>query len=542
MAAPLNIEAADGCSSEGSNGKCCTKVMDFAEAKVQILFAVPMVLSNVFYFSITMVSVMFAGHLGDVELAGSTLANSWTTVTGFAFMTGLSGALETLCGQGFGAKMYRMLGIYLQASCIISFFFSVIISILWFFTEPILVLLHQDPEISRMAALYMKYLIPGLFAYGFLQNILRFLQTQSIVVPLVVFSVIPLGIHFGVVYGLVNKTSLGFKGAPMAASISMWISFLSLVMYVVLADKFKSTWKGLSFESFRYIIKNSKLAIPSAAMVCLEFWAFEILVFLAGLMPNPEISTSLIAICVNTENIAYMITYGLSAAASTRVSNELGAGNPNRAKQAIKVTLKLSILLALVVVLTLASGRHIWAGFFSDSHLIIKKFSQMTPLLTISIVIDAIQGVLSGVARGSGWQNIAVLANLGTFYFIGMPIAILLGFKFKLHVKVLLTVRSHRLEKLLTSVMQAPSQTVVGEDGVTRPNDAAESAAAVWETVLSVFASRSTTAVMILHYKLQSLKKGGDTMTTYLTKVKELCDSLASCGSEIPHGVHIATI
>ncbi|CAA2966617.1 DETOXIFICATION 19-like [Olea europaea subsp. europaea] len=32
---------------------------------------------------------------------------------------GLSGALETLCGRGYGAKQYRMLGIYLQASCII---------------------------------------------------------------------------------------------------------------------------------------------------------------------------------------------------------------------------------------------------------------------------------------------------------------------------------------------------------------------------------------------------------------------------------------
>ncbi|MBA0783643.1 hypothetical protein Gotri_001327 [Gossypium trilobum] len=267
MASPLNVEGANGCGPEGTNGGCCKKVMDLGEAKTQIMFAVPMVLSNVFYFSITMVSVMFAGHLGEVELAGSTLANSWATVTGFAFMTGLSGALETLCGQGFGAKMYKMLGIYLQASCIISFFFSIIISVLWSFTEPILVLLHQDPEISRAAAVYIKYLIPGLFAYGFLQNILRFLQTQSVVIPLVVFSVVPLGIHFGIVYSLVNKTSVGYKGAPMAASISIWISFLLLALYVLFANKFQNTWTGFSLESFRYIIRNSKLALPSAAMV-----------------------------------------------------------------------------------------------------------------------------------------------------------------------------------------------------------------------------------------------------------------------------------
>ncbi|KAK8482178.1 hypothetical protein V6N11_024314 [Hibiscus sabdariffa] len=361
MAGPLNLESANGYSAEGGNGRCRKKVVDFAEAKVQILFAVPMVLCNVFYFSITLISVMFVGHLGDVRAC---CFNSCKFMGHCKFcespllfsQIGLSGALETLCGQNFGAKMYNMMGIYLQASCIISFLFSIIISIMWVFTEPILVLLNQDPEISRMAALYMKYLIPNLFAYSFLQNILRFVRTQSMVIPLVVFSVIPLGIHFGIAYSLVNKTSLGFKGATMATSISIWISFLSLAMYVVFAKRFKNTWKGWSFESFHYIIRNFKLALPSATMFCLESWAFEILVFLAGLMPNPEITTSLMTICVNTIDIAYMISYGLSAAASTRVSIELGAGNPNRAKHAATVTLKLSILVSLVVVLTLALG------------------------------------------------------------------------------------------------------------------------------------------------------------------------------------------
>ncbi|XP_040987046.1 protein DETOXIFICATION 18-like [Juglans microcarpa x Juglans regia] len=421
--------------TKGSGGHWWEKVLEVEEAKKQALFSLPMILTNVFYYLITLVSVMFAGHLGDSELAGATLANSWATVTGFAFMVGLSGALETLCGQGFGAKLYGMLGIYLQASCIISFIFSIIISIIWFYTEPILIFLHQDTEIAKTAALYMKFLIPGLFAYGFLQNILRFLQTQSMVMPLVVCSLLPLVVHIGIVYALVHCTALGFKGASLAASISLWLSFLILAMYVIYATKFKHTWEGFSWDSFHYIFTNLKLALPSAAMVCLEYWAFEILVFLAGLMQNSETTTSLIAMCVNTETIAYMITYGLSAAASTRVSNELGAGNPNRAKSAMAVTLKLSVFLALTVVLALCLGHNIWAGFFSDSPTIIREFASMTPLLAVSIFADSVQGVLSGVARGCGWQHLAVYANLATFYFVGVPISIFLGFKLKLQAK-----------------------------------------------------------------------------------------------------------
>ncbi|KAK8647881.1 hypothetical protein V6N13_121605 [Hibiscus sabdariffa] len=417
-------------------GRCWWKnVLDLEEAKNQVLFSLPMILTNLVYYSLTLVSVMFAGHLGELQLAGATLANSWATVTGFAFMTGLSGALETLCGQGFGAKTYRVLGIYLQSACIISCSFALVISVLWLYTEPILILLHQDAEISRTAALYIKYLIPGLFAYGLVQNILRFFQSQSILMPLVWFSVLPLALHLAIVYSLVNWTDLGFKGAPLATSISLWISLLLLAFYVVLAKRFEQTWTGLSLESFRFVLANLKLALPSAAMVCLEYWAFEFLVLLAGLMPNSEVTTSLIAMCVNTETIAYMITYGLSAAASTRVSNELGAGNTRKAKAAMAVSLQLSVLLALAVVLALAFGHNIWAASFSNSASIINQFASMTPLLLISITLDSFQGILSGVARGIGWQLLAVWANLGTFYFIGMPIAGLLAFKLKLYAK-----------------------------------------------------------------------------------------------------------
>ncbi|KAA0064319.1 protein DETOXIFICATION 19-like [Cucumis melo var. makuwa] len=410
------------------------KLLDKEEVKKQLAISFPMILTNVFYYLIPLISVMFAGHLGELELAGATLANSWATVTGFAFMTGLSGALETLCGQGFGAKLYRFLGIHLQTSCIISFSFSIVISILWFYTEPVLKLLQQDPDVSKTAARYVKFLVPGLFAYGFLQNSVRFIQAQSDVMFLAVFSGIPLILHLGVAYAFMNWTSLGLEGAALAASISLWVAFLIVAIHVFKSQKYELTWGGFSVEAFDYIFVNLKLALPSAAMVCLEYWAFEILVFLAGLAPNSETNTSLIAICCKVYKIFILLFYFLllhglhkfhnkqetTLLGSTRVSNELGAGNPEKGRQAMFVTLLLSILLGLTVVLLLAFGHNIWAGFFSDSPVIIQAFASMTPLLTISVLADSMQGVLSGVARGCGWQHMVVFVNLATFYLVGV--------------------------------------------------------------------------------------------------------------------------
>ncbi|KAL5714074.1 hypothetical protein ACHQM5_016083 [Ranunculus cassubicifolius] len=413
----------------------CPKVLDTKEAKKQVMFSIPMILTGVSYYSVPLVSLMVAGHLGKLELAGSALANSWALVTGFALLIGLSGALETLCGQGYGADLYRMLGIYMQSSMIISVFFSVIISFIWFYSEPILILLHQQPQVAKLAAVYIRYMIPGIFAYAILQCILRFMQTQTVVMPLLVCSAVPLVIHIPLTYILVHRTVLGFRGAALAAAISQWISLFMLWFYLSYSDKFEYTWQGFSTECFKYVLPTLKLAIPSAVMVCLEYWVMEILVLLAGQMHNSEINTSVIAMCVNTEAAVYMFTYGFSATVSTRVSNELGAGNVERAKNAITVILKLSILVVFVVISLLLFGHNIWASTFSDNSVIKKDFASLAPFLAISILFDTIQGVLSGVARGCGWQLLAAFTNLISLYMIGLPTSVLLGFKLQLHAK-----------------------------------------------------------------------------------------------------------
>lgn len=75
------------CDIEGrENRKWWNRVLDMEEAKHQLLFSLPMILTNLFYYLITLVSVMLVGHLGELQLAGATLANSWFSVTGVALM------------------------------------------------------------------------------------------------------------------------------------------------------------------------------------------------------------------------------------------------------------------------------------------------------------------------------------------------------------------------------------------------------------------------------------------------------------------------
>lgn len=59
---------------------------DWSEVAGQLAFAAPMVATSMAYYAIPLVSVMYAGRLGDLQLAAATLGNSWGTVTGIALM------------------------------------------------------------------------------------------------------------------------------------------------------------------------------------------------------------------------------------------------------------------------------------------------------------------------------------------------------------------------------------------------------------------------------------------------------------------------
>ena len=97
-------------------------------------------------------------------------------------------SLDTLCGQAFGAEQHHMLGVYKQRAMLVLCLASLPVAALWAYTGEILLLFGQDPEIAAGAGSYIRWMIPTLFVYGPLQCHVRFLQTQSIVVPVMLSS------------------------------------------------------------------------------------------------------------------------------------------------------------------------------------------------------------------------------------------------------------------------------------------------------------------------------------------------------------------
>ncbi|KAG0500137.1 hypothetical protein HPP92_000209 [Vanilla planifolia] len=323
-----------------------------------------------------------------------------------------------------------MVGIHMQRAMATILLASIPLSFLLAFSSPILVLLRQVPEISMAAQSYTRWMIPSLLPFGLLQCHFKFLQAQNIVFPILFSSGATALFHCLFCWVLVHKSGLGFRGAALSVSASSWVNLLQIVIYVNFSSSCKATWAGFSREALHGLGEFLKLAVPSTVMICLQAWQFELLMLLSGLLPNPKLQTSVMSITQNTCALVYMIPYGISAAISTRVSNELGAANPKAAKLAIFVAASTIIAEGLVTGSTLIVARNLWGHAYSSDRIIVKAVASMMPWIALSHCIDGLQCVLQGTVRGCGRQKIGACLCLGSYYVVGIPASVLLGFVF----------------------------------------------------------------------------------------------------------------
>jgi MATE family multidrug resistance protein len=179
---------------------------------------------------------------------------------------GMASALETLCGQAYGAKQYRKLGVQAYTAIFSLILVCVPLSLIWINMGKLLIMIGQDPLISREAGKFTIWLIPALFAYAILQPLVRYFQTQSLILPMLISSCAILCFHIPLCWVLVFKSGLGNIGAALAISISYWLNVILLGSYMKYSSACAKTRVPISMEIFQGIGEFFRFAIPSAVM------------------------------------------------------------------------------------------------------------------------------------------------------------------------------------------------------------------------------------------------------------------------------------
>ncbi|XP_074570137.1 protein DETOXIFICATION 48-like [Curcuma longa] len=391
--------------------------------------SVPTAVTGLMLYSRAMISMLFLGYLGDLELAAGSLAIGFANITGYSVLSGLAMGMDPICAQAFGANHLKLLGLTLQRATLLLLSASLPISLLWLNARAILLRCGQDEQISSAAHVFITAATPDLLFLSFLHPLRVFLRAQNITLPVTYCSFFCVTLHGPLTYLLVVRLRFGIAGVA-AAMIWTDLNLLAcLLLFMFCSGACRDTWPGgPSADCLRGWPALLRLAAPSCVSVCLEWWWYELMILLSGLFAHPRATVASMGILIQTTSLVYVFPSALSFGVSTRIGNVLGANRPAKARAAAMVGLACAFALGLAATAFTASMRHQWGRLFTLDDETLKLTALTLPIAGLCELGNCPQTVGCGVLRGSARPATGANINLGSFYLVGMPVAVLLGF------------------------------------------------------------------------------------------------------------------
>ncbi|KAG6640319.1 hypothetical protein CIPAW_10G164600 [Carya illinoinensis] len=399
--------------------------------EVQALWKIagPIGMTTLLIYSRSVISMLFLGRLGTTELAGGTLAIGFLNITGNSILRGLSMGMDPICCQAYGAKRYSVLSQTFQKTLCLLLLVSISISIIWLNADPIFRWLGQDPNITKVAKVYLVFSIPELLAQAHLHPLRIFLRTQGLTTPLTIAATFAALLHLPINYFLTTYLKLGVKGIALAVAFNTLNLNLGLIIYLMVSKRPLKPWNGATFTSaFRGWGPLLSLALPSAASVCLEWWWYEIMLFLCGLLSDPQASLAAMGILIQTTGLLYVVPISLSSGIATRVGHALGAGQPSLAQWAAIIGLIVAFAFGLSALIFMNAVRSVWGKLFTDESQILDLVSIALPILGLCELGNSPQTAACGVLTGTARPKLGARINLFAFYVVGLPMVILTCF------------------------------------------------------------------------------------------------------------------
>ncbi|KIY01773.1 uncharacterized protein Z520_01911 [Fonsecaea multimorphosa CBS 102226] len=392
------------------------------EAKVIARYSAPLMVTFVLQYSLTVASIFTVGHIGTVELGAVSLASMSANITGYAIYQGLATSLDTLCAQAYGSGRKKLVGLQMQRMVYFLWTITIPIGIIWLLAESILLALVPEPEVAKLAGLYLKVVLLGAPGYAAFESGKRFVQAQGLFSASLYVLLFCAPFNAFLNWLFVWKLDMGFVGAPIAVAITDNLLPLGLFIYVRFFSKTgMSCWNGFTKKAFQNWGPMVKLALPGVVMIEAEVLAFEILTFAASYFGTTVLAAQ--SVLATLTSLTFQIPFPLSIAGSTRVANLIGATLADAAKVSTRVTFSAAIIVGILNVTLLSALKDYIPHLFTSDPDVVRIVSDILPLCAAFQLFDALAANCNGILRGLGRQEFGGYVQLFCYYVFAMPIS-----------------------------------------------------------------------------------------------------------------------
>ena len=390
--------------------------------KLIIYFSIPLLIGNVFQQLYNMVdSIVVGNYIGPAALAAVGLGFPIIFLMSSFFM-GVGIGTTTMISQYYGAKeqdKVRLTIGTIYSSMLIAIIPFTLLCI--FITDPLMNIMKVPQDAYSMARIYIIIVFAGLignFGYNINAGILQGLgDSKTSLLFLSVAMVI--NIVLDIVFVVFMK--IGVAGVAFATVIAQLFSWVFGIIYI------NRRYKDIKIKPFTYIFDKSifkkaiRLGIPSGVQQALYSVGAIILQALINSYGSNFIAGYNGANKIDT--FAFMPMASFSAAVTTYVGQNIGAGKMDRVRAGTRAGLTLSIGACIFMAIVVFPFRATLMGLFSSEPEVINAgvayLNQVLPFFSLLAALF----ILNGVMRGAGEMTFPMISAFISLIVIRVPAA-----------------------------------------------------------------------------------------------------------------------
>ena len=369
--------------------------------KQLLLFAVPLLFGNIFQMLYNTVDSIVVGNFVGKEALAAVGSTTMIINMLVFFFNGFSVGAGVVIGQRFGAKEEKELHTAVETTMALTFVFCVLFTIIGMsYVRPMLYLMATPEDVFDNAASYLNIYfagISGLLIYNMGSGILRAVGNTTLPLMFLVLTSI-LNIILDLFF--VISLHMGIEGVAYATILSQFLSAaLTLLLLSRTKEIYRMVWRDLRIDK---TVTKLIFAVALPAGIQSVITAFSN-TFVQAYINYFGSSCMAGWSCYNKlDQVVFLTTQSIAMAATSFVSQNIGAKQEERANRGTVVSMALAVSTIVVVGGTLVLNARQAVRLFTQDESVIAFGVMFIRTNTMFVMFNGVNHVLAGALRGRG--------------------------------------------------------------------------------------------------------------------------------------------
>lgn len=399
--------------------------------KTTAVLAAPLVVGQVSAAMIGVVDSIIAGHHGTATLASVSVA---TALMWFAIMLplGVLMSIPPLVSEMDGSGKREQVGPLFRQAIYLSLAIAALLFVYLTFAPSALARFGIDAAIIPGATEFshaVRWGTPGLclyFCMRYLSEGMHWTRPTMFLSLLGLIVLTPIG--YVLTFGHLGFPAMGAKGLGIASAISMWTQAIGFVVILKRSKKFEDLelFKRFEWPSTTVIKRMLHVGLPIGVMVLMEGGLFTSTTLLMGRLGT--IPSSAHQIAVNIATLCFMIPLGVAEATTVRVGHALGRNDYRSIRRAMYAGLAIVFISQLVSASLMIFGNEQLTRLYTDDLVVIQLAASLLLFAAAFQFPDGVQVISAATLRGLQDTRVPMWLAVFSYWLVGMPVGIWLGF------------------------------------------------------------------------------------------------------------------